>query len=720
MDWLAGIAGSGKTEALIQHLLQWVQTPDSIATVGLDQAATPLVFAATGDNRLALQQRLDSALAAIGRAATVVHTTTPLGFFEAEVLLFWPLLVEKLCLPGNLALRLRPETEQALATERWQPYLAASELDFPGQTDYFKVRRSLDILFLAASSGLAIADINLFLQERWGLDAPPPTTWEVMGQALQQWYDWCLQRGFLTYGILTELYVQHLLPDAIYQQHLQRRHCACFADDLDEYPAAMGELLAQFQQWQLPGALTYNAQAGVRRGYGADPEAIATLAHTCEVTELAEPQDRLGQQYASVILPCLSGQAAGDPFSEVAFSFSTAQEVKRTVGRSTAEPVLPLQIIQTTTRATLLRQVATVIQTAMQAGQIQPQEIAIIGPGLDAIARYTLSEILRHQQIQIQPLAEQRALHANPVVRALLTLMTLVYPGMGRLVDRDQVAEMLVVLTAGVSVTDAEQSSSGRRPEAGIDPVRAGLLVDHCFVPDLEQPHLLEAKALPRWDRLGYSVTDVYTKLQCWLNQQRQQQQQGQIEQPISVLDRAIQTFLWRHNQLTFEQLNAIRALLETAQHYWQVQQRSAPQASDRETVKCFVELLREGTITADPYPVGATPHHNQAITLATAFQYRLSRQCHRWQFWLDFGSGRWLTGNTGLFAAPAFLQQSSPYWTLEAELQLQQAHLETSVLDLLNRATERVYWCWSELGTSGNDQTGPLLSLLPLGVNQE
>jgi hypothetical protein len=174
------------------------------------------------------------------------------------------------------------------------------------------------------------------------------------------------------------------------------------------------------------------------------------------------------------------------------------------------------------------------------------------------------------------------------MIRALLTLLTLVYSGLGRLVDRDAIAEMLVVLTTQ------------------IDPVRAGLLADYCFEPHPDHPNLLPITAYDRWDRLGYEATTAYGEILQWLEVQRQQQTQRLIPSPISILDRAIQRF-WNGSNLPYDQLAALRELLETAQHYWEVDRRmrqieslDAPSAT---TIAQFIQLLRRGTITANPTP---------------------------------------------------------------------------------------------------------------------
>lgn len=81
-----------------------------------------------------------------------------------------------------------------------------------------------------------------------------------------------------------------------------------------------------------------------------------------------------------------------------------------------------IQSIQTISRVQLLRETAQNIIDNVKSGQVEPGEIAIIAPGLDAIARYTLTEILLKQDIPVQPLNQQRPIIANPAIRTLPTL----------------------------------------------------------------------------------------------------------------------------------------------------------------------------------------------------------------------------------------------------------------------------------------------------------
>lgn len=649
--WIVGSPLSGKTTQLLRQLQQWSNP----------LAAQPvLVFAATGDNRLELCDRLEAQFS--GR----VDSRTPLGFFQDEVLLFWPLLAEQLNLNVQFPLRLRPETEQELATRLWRPLLDRGYLRQDGISEYFVVRRTLDLLQLAAFSGTSIADLPMMLQDGYAEESPDQ--WQAVGEALSQWQAWCLDRGLLSYGIITDLYWRVLLPHPTYQHHLRDRYQAVLADDVDEYPAVARMLFEFLLDSGLPGAFTYNPDGGIRLGLGADPTYLAGLANRCEIVMLPPAPHSLGTRWGTVVADWIS-----DPIFL---------------------PDLPaeIQAIQTASRSQLLRQTASIIADAVESGQVQPHEIAVIGAGVDAIARYTLREILTRRGIAVHSLSDQRPLITAPPIRALLSLMALVYPGLGRLLDRDDIAELLVILT-----------------QSRIDPVRAGLLTDYCFQTDLDRPCLLPATTFPRWDRLGFEAVEIYSDLVKWIEAQQQE-----LPAPVFLLDRAIGRFF--QSDLPFDQLAALRELTETAQHYWDVDDRLHRHSRTHPPVAIsvgqFIRLLRDGTLTADPFPVRRlTP--NSAVTIATIYQYRTSRQQHRWHFWLDVGSAFWLTGGGALFGAPLFLRSwLGRAWTAADSLQADQQRLQRQVTDLLARVSDRVYLCHSELATNGQEQSGPLLSL--------
>ena len=687
--WVAGSSNTGKTTRLVEQFYRWMESKGEKShptkqkalkiSPKLDWQKTEpavLVFAANNDNRQDLVERLVAATG--GRYP--IRAKTPLGFLQDEVILYWPLLIGLLNLLAQFPVRLRPETEQELATKLWK--LDGEILSVAGVNEYRLVRRILDLLQLAAYSGTPTEEIATVLAQ--GLED------EVEGkidyaQLLLHWRNWCMERGLLTYGIITELYYQHLLPDPNYQQHLLRRYRYLIADDVDDYPGVTRHLFDFLLDRGVVGAFSYNPDGAIRLGLGSDPEYLAGLAARCKKVEtlIASPVKTLAE-VAVLMTECVS-----QPLTLVSLPSC-------------------VQTIATTSRAQLLRETGEEVARAVESGVV-PQEIAIIAPGLDAIARYSLVEILRKKGIAVAPTGDQRPLNSYPAIRGLLTLLALVYPGLGRLVDRDAIAEMLVVLTPDLTTQNTYK----------IDPIRAGLIADACFEPHPDRPNLLPFAAYDRWDRLGYTATTAYEQLLAWIEKQRSQYEMRLLPSPISLLDRAIQDFLWLGSNLPYDLVAALRELLETAQHYWEVdirlRQIEGGDAPVNATIAQFISLLRRGTITANPYPVRPIGAASRAVTLATIFQYRSIRQGHRWQFWLDAGSPLWLSGGAAtLFGANLFLQHRfARPWTAEEAREADEARLRRIIRDLLGRVEERVYLCHSELAVNGQEQLGPLLNLV-------
>ncbi len=593
--WIVGESGSGKTARLIQHLTRLHQNSNTSP-----DARAILVFAASGTNRAALAERLTAAGLL---TPDPIHLTTPIGWFEAEVVQFWPLLTQVLAPGLNLPpypLRLRPEKEQELVTQLWQSAIDSGRFRQRGLSSAALVNQALGFLQLAASSGTPHEQIGLILQDGWptaeplfdstaelssdleaGLGEPNftmgnpttgnpttgnpttgnPTTgnpelWLYTGELLERWVRWCLSHGLLTYSILTELYWRYLLPQPRYIARLQR-YRAVLADDVDEYPAVMRTVLEGFCQ-RGPLVCTFNPIGSVRLGLRADPVHLAGLATRSQVETLEPRSDTLGYL----------GQSIAEGLQNPLRLLQLPDAV---------------QVIQTTTKAQLLRQVADQIVKAVRAGQIQPHEIAIVAPGLDAITRYSLQSILASQQIPLMSLNRQQPLVTTAAVRALLTWMALVYPGLGRLVERETLAEMLVVLGQ----------------PAGIDPVRAGLIADHCFVPNPTTPQLLPATEFPRWDRLGYEAATAYGELLEALEAERRQ-----FPHPIACLEKNLQRFFSPETQF-YDQQVVLQQLIETAQHYWEVEARLQLTSDQDRTAMAasvgrFIQLLRTGTITAN------------------------------------------------------------------------------------------------------------------------
>ncbi len=663
--WIQGSSRSGKSQKACEQFEAWVATEISQQPNPQAGSQTVLVLSVDAEQRQLLSDRLMRTT----HGQYPVTAVTPISFFRDQVLLFFPLLVRSLKLKAQFPILLRVENEQELAMQQWADDIDAGQLKMEGVTRDRLVRRMLDLFLLAANSGKAIAEIPTILKQGFAEHENTNNTYENIGNALSDWQNFCWQNGLLTYGIITELFGQHLLRDSQYQAKLCQRFRYLIADNVDEYPAIARYLCEILIASGAKAVFTYNPQGGIRQGLGADPDYWQELAADCEIVDLPPVQAALGAQIGLTVM-----ESVVDPGSSLYL---------------THEPLTGLISIETISRAKLFRTVADTIVDAIAAQQIKASEIAIIAPGLDNIANYAIVEILAKKGINVLPLNDQRPLSGSAQVRSLLTLIALIYPGLGKLIDRDRVAEMLISL------------------DIRIDPVRAGILADRCFQPHSDQPKLLSSDTYGEWHRLGYEVSQAYEQLRQWI------EQQSPSLAPLLLLDRAIQKFLMPQN-LSYDRIANLQELIETAQHYWEVGYRLGWR--DREIIERFMILIQQGTITANPY---APKAQAESVTLATIYQYRMARPQHRWQFWLDASSPLWKQGGAAeLFGAPLFLHNwQGSAWTIQDESEADRRRLGRLIQDLLDRATERVYLCYSELSTNGQLQAGPLLPLADIST---
>ncbi len=694
--WIEGTTQTGKTTRLTKLFSLWVnqQFKKQNSEQEKLKPVTPstLILAGNDENKKLLGAQLSLSV----KGSYPVICKTPLGFFSDEVILFFPLISTQLNLKAQFPLRLRPETEQDLATRLWRDQLEEDDIALFGN-EYRFVRRTLDLLQLAGASGIPTERISDILEKSKVLTLLQNTTnithnslTRKIGKLLIQWRDYCLERGLLSYGLIYELYWQYLLPDPGYQEHLFKRYQAIFADNIDDYPAIAKDLFDVLLDQGVYGVFTYNPDGQIRKGLNADPDYLMMLKERCKIEDLS-PKDYLGKALTDIIIPCITENSVISQFPE------------------------SIKSIQTVSRAELLRQTTDYIIHLVKNEKIDPADIAIIAPGLDEIARYSFLEIFSAHNIPIEPLNEQRPLISSALIRGLLTLLCLIYPHLGRLADRDAVAEMLVIL----SQKPVNSNDQIRRLQAEIDPVRAGLLAEYCYYLAEQNPHLLPYENYTRWDRLGYHATTAYSDICHKIENLKNLVKQGENASPLVILDQAIEDFFANGNILPFEQLSALRELMETAQHFWEVDLRLRQNgdivADETATIAQFIYLLRRGTITANPRPMKLFGHKKSNITLANIFQYRSLRSRHKYQFWLDAGSILWTKGGASdLFGAQFFLRNrlGKPLTTNE-ENEEDQARLQRILRDLLGRVETKVYLCHSDLSVTGTEQNGALLILV-------
>ena len=690
--WIEGTTHAGKTTQLVKNFFHWVenrcykQSLSPMQSITQNLASSVLVLSANDDNRRKLFDKLSS----VTRGKYAIHCKTPLGFMRDELKLFWPLLFERLKLKEEFPLFLRTETEQEFATKLWKPYLEKYQISFTESNEFRFIRQTLDLLQLASASGVMVEDISsileyglqeeyYFLKEIHNFINTKQTLPKLQQELITEWQQWCFSRGIVTYGLIYNLYWQYLLPNSQYRECLINRYHGVFADDIDDYPAITKDLFQFFINHQKFCVFTYNPYGQVRLGLSADPDYLRLIKPYCN----------------TLILPT---------FPKL-FGISS-QIILEQIDNPLSSKKLPyfFTSIETSSRAKLLKKTANFIINAIENHQVTPKEIVIIAPGLDEIARYTLIETLSIANIPVRLLNEQRPLISFPIIRALLTLLGLVFPGLGKFVEIHDIAQMLTTLSY-----DYENHIMT------IDPVRAGILADNCFYMDKQYPKLLPLEQYSRWDRIGAQAAEAYKKLYFWVKETRYKIEKEQPSNPIEIIDSAIKIFIESRYQLPHEQLLALQELTETVQHFWEIDYRLQKYNTNTKSLTNnlidFIQLLKKGIVTANPKPEDYFSEKTDYVTLTTIFQYRSLRSSHNWHLWLDTSSHLWETaGASVLFCAQLFLRNQLSNLVESEE---NKKRLKRILMDLLGRVNNEVILCHSDLNIKGMYQSGPLSNLI-------
>ncbi|AFZ52340.1 hypothetical protein [Cyanobacterium aponinum] len=671
--WITGESCCGKTRYLAQSIYQWMQI--------YPLPHKPLILVINHQAR----ENLLREILKLNAQGYLGKIRTPLGLIMEDVNLFYPLICEKLDIKAKIPIRLRPETEQELATQLWQKDITSELISIFGN-EYTCVRRILDLTQLAGAAGIPFEKIPDSLQNSdFFQTIGNKSITNLLGELIQKWRNWCLEKGFLNYGLIYELYALYLLPSGEYEQYLLNQYKGLFIDDIDDFPSIITQLCQRFIDNNITSVFTYNETGKVRLGLNADPEYIKEKILPLCNHQVLENKDNqyLKNNLEKPILKLINGD-----FEDI-------------------ETLANISSIITESRAELLSQTCNFIIKSIQENKIKPQDIAIIAPGLDEIARYTFQDIFTNQNgVAIQFLREKRPLVSSAIIRSILSILTLVYSHQGRLVRKDLLPEMLVILS-----------------KEKIDLVRANLLVDSCYVPDVNNPFLLDYTNFSRWDRLSYQSRESYQEILALIENIKAEISEGN-NHLIAIIDKIIQLFFPNLNELQYNQITNLKEFIETAQHFWEIQYKLG-NLTINEIVSQFLTLIRKGTITANPLLEYNQNNSDDSednfssleggLLISTIYQYRSHRCRHRWQFWMDTGSRFWSQG-LGLFAYEAFLQpieKNAQTMPRESEDIL----IRRIVKDLLARAEEKIFLCHSDLSVTGNEQIGklsPLLALTP------
>jgi hypothetical protein len=482
--------------------------------------------------------------------------------------------------------------------------------------------------------------------------------YETARVLLEEFRHTCLQAGVLDYGLAIHLFVNVLMTDAGYLDHLRSRFRYLLVDDLDETVPAEHDFIAAVASTMAQVVYAFNTDGGHSGFMGADPtSALQRFRPTAEVVALT------GSHTCSL----------------EAYRFADALSL-RIMGQRTDERAGEIVAAQITSelRGEMMTLVAETVQRLITAGT-PPGEIAVITPHVEKALEVTLHRSLAGLA-PVQNLSLSRRLVDDPHARAIITLAGLVHPHWN--IPRD---------SAGF-ITNAVQLL------LKLDPIRAAILGDAIWrkgeLPDLDEVGLRR--------RIGFRQAESYEYLRQWVEQAKAR------EWPTDTFAQAVvaELFAPLMGDLQVETLHSCQQLLLSAYRFRTAMQRFGDGAYG----SAYIKMLTEGTVAAEP--LEAYDASEKAVLLTTPFAYLGSRRTSTYQVWVDLSGSGWYPNDVKELANPHVLSrrwEDGERWSDTRNNRIRQANAARTVRALLRRLTGRLILADCSLTPWGYEQEGGL-----------
>jgi hypothetical protein len=694
--FLSGPFGSGKTTLAIERI-RWLLRQERVR----------------GDDILVLVpqrtlgQPYQSALRGVGAPfGAPVRITTLAGLARQSVELYWPLLAAG----GPFQ---EPHREPAfLNLESAQYHMAplVDEAIDAGDFDGIRVERNrivsqvLDNMNKAALHGFTIDDAYARLE----LAVAPGEHHAAQINALRAarrishaFRDQCLRNTLLDFSLQIELFDTQVLTHDWSRTHLLRSCRHLIADNLEEDTAAAHKLLAAWLPSLDTALLLVDTDAGHRVFLGADPAGALDLAALCDEQRSLAASHVMSPEVVSATVAvnrAVGGRAptAGDALA--AGNAPSAPPPKR--GSLKNAFLVPSAVFRFYPQ--MVEWVVEQVRRLVNDEGVAPAEIALIAPYVSDALRFSLQNGLHGHDIPSASHRPSRALRDEPAARCLLTLATLAHPDWAIRPPQLDVAQ---ALTYAVD---------------RLDPIRAALLAQAVYPPGASLIDLgpFSSVRSDGQQRITFAAGDVYDRLRDWLSRYRSGGELIPLDQFLARLFGEVLSQPGFGFHANFEAERVASQLVESARAFrWALE--DAPQPGDPLPVTArlgrdYVRLVESGALGALYVPGWQPPPG--AVTIAPAYTFLMRNRAVEVQVWLDIGSSGWWERLYQPLTHPYVLSQRWPagrHWTDLDEYHARQDALRRLLIGLLRRTRRQVIVGISEIGESGFEQRGALLSLV-------
>ena len=680
--FLRGPAGAGKTTvgvARLRHLIENGVPAHSILVLAPQKRlALPYLNEIRNPRRRA------------GSEATVA-TLGSLAF--QMVNLFWPLAAR-----GNLLSERDPYRRPVFLSLELVQYLMFKLLDPEIQrNDRFKsVRIGQTRLFsqiadnLNKSSlvGFDHSEIAARLNEALPGDAEREHIYNDAQVCANLFREYCVDHNLLDFSLQVRLFAK-LWQQPVPRAFLQRRYAHIIADNLEEDTPVTHDLLRDWLPQCRSALLIQDEEAGYRRFLGADEVSASALEAACDA-RFALGESRVMKPPVQALLAEVCEVMTGEEAE------TTTRQRERA-----REAIEFTPAARSRFHTQMLDWVVESIGALVRDEGVPPGRIVILAPLLGDALRFSLVSRLDRLGVPSYTLRPSRPLHAEPAVRALVTLAKLAHPEW-KLDPKERVKEF-----------DVTQMLLGAVDE--LDLTRASLLAGVLF--GAKEGCLFPYSGLTKNPELRARISEVfgerYDRLVGWLDEYR-----AGDRVPLDVFFGRLfgevlsQKGFGFHRQ--FDEARIVANLIESARAFRHTLAEIEPEADIGFE---YVRMVDAG-ILADQYEPQEWKRRPDAVLIAPAYTFLLSNQPVDYQFWLNLDSPAWTRRLFQPLTQPYVLSRQWPreqVWTEADEQRTSRDILQRVVTGLLRRCRRKIFLGYSKFDERGNEQIGELRMIFDL-----
>lgn len=676
--FLTGPAGTGKTTVGVRRLRQLIDA-------GIPAHS---ILVIVPQKRLALPYFAE--IRSPRRRAGAEVTVATLGSLSFQIVsLFWPLIAEQLSQHDPF------RHPRFLSSELIQYVMFKLLDDEIERKDYFNsvtiTRARLfsqlaDNLNKSSLVGFPHTSIAERLKTALPGDAERLHIFEDAQACANLFREYCVEHRLLDFSLQVLLFANYLWPHDVPRGYLTRRYKHIIADNMEEDSPITHEMLRDWIPQCQSALVIVDEEASYRRFLGADEVSAESLAETCNAHHQLDVSRVMSPPVQSLL-------------AEIREVMTGESEASDKGDARTAIVFTPADRSRFHTQ--MVDWVADSVARLVHDEGVKQNQIVVLAPLLSDSLRFSLVSRLEENGVATYTLRPSRPLHAEPAVRALVTLAKLAHPAW-QISPQHQVKKFDVIQML-LSVI------------AEMDLARATLLSEVRFVGGRLMPFREITKNPEMRQRISEVFGERFDKLVDWIDVYKAAQPEtvdiffsrlfGEV---LSQKGYGFHPPAKRDKKESFDEARIIANLIDSSRGFRQTLNQIEPEADSGQE---YVRMVDAG-ILADQYEPKEWKKSPDAVLIAPAYTFLLSNQPVDFQFWLNIDSPAWTRRLQQPLTQPYVLSRQWPpgqIWTEVHEQKTAKEILERVATGLLKRCRKKVFIGYSKFDERGNEREGEL-----------